>query len=230
MWIRITKIGIKQIDASHLENPKKPGSPMTLNLYQLESRAVFFVVKSKKAIAKYLETSTGTRIPKRKWSPQMEELARNESAKVTLLKGGFKITLLGWPVLLLAIYLIGYAIYETVTLPVRKEAYKQEMAASATVHEGDIYFGNYRFYKEKGNFVGSKGGFGWFKVVSIENDTYHIARSVEMSDTAKPKEAMNSTDFEEETSAVKAKELEAYTKQFISEDGLIEFTAQEKKD
>lgn len=77
--------------------------------------------------------------------------------------------------------------------------------------------------------LGSQGGFGWFKVVKIENDIYHIAKSTEISDTAKPKEQMNSTDFEQEASAVKAKELEAYTKQFISEDGLIEFNLNEKK-
>lgn len=40
MWIRISKIGLKQVDATHLKNPKNPGSPMTLNLYQAESRTV----------------------------------------------------------------------------------------------------------------------------------------------------------------------------------------------
>src|SRR3546814_20339279 len=76
---------------------------------------------------------------------------------------------------------------------------------------------------------GSQGGFGWFKVVRIENGTYHIAKSVEMSNTAKPKEELNSTEFEQETNAVKAKELEAYAKQFVYEDGLIEFNLNEKK-
>lgn len=77
--------------------------------------------------------------------------------------------------------------------------------------------------------LGSEGGFGWFKIVSIDNDTYLISKSVEISKTAKPKEQMNSTDFEQETSAVKAKEMEAYTKQFVSEDGLIEVNLNEKK-
>src|SRR3546814_14519572 len=100
--------------------------------------------------------------------------------------------------LLFAFALFGYAGYETATLPAQKKAYQQKMAQKATVREGDIYFGRYRIYKEKGNMLGSEGGFGWFKVVRIENGTYHIAKSVEMSDTAKPKEQMNNTDFEQE--------------------------------
>ncbi|MBC9797135.1 hypothetical protein [Sinomicrobium weinanense] len=231
MWIRVSKTSVKQVDAAHLKNPKNPGTPMTLNLYQAESRTVFFVIKSKKAIGEYLETPTGRRIPKRKWSPQMEELSRSQSAMVSPLKGGFKVTLLGWPVLLLVIYLIGNAVYETATLPARKKAYEQEMAELATVHEGEIYFGRYRVYKEKGNFMDSKeSGFGWFKVIKVEDDTYHIAKSVEISDIAKPKEELNSSDFEEESFVVKAKELEAYHKAFASEDRLVEIVLSEKKE
>src|SRR3546814_5685745 len=92
---------------------------------------------------------------------------------------------------LFAFALIGYAVYETDTLPAQKKAYQQKMAQKATVREGDIYFGRYRIYKEKGNMLGSEGGFGGFKVVRIENGTYHIAKSVEMSNTAKPKEELN---------------------------------------
>ncbi|WP_262709342.1 hypothetical protein [Sphingobacterium alkalisoli] len=40
---------------------------------------------------------------------------------------------------------------------------------------------------------------------------------------------MNSTDFEQEAIAVKAKELEAYQKSFVSEDGLIDIYLNEKK-
>src|SRR3546814_1727487 len=130
---------------------------------------------------------------------------------------------------LFAFALIGDAVDETATLPAQKKAYQQKMAQKATVREGDIYVGRYRIYKEKGNMLGSQGGFGWFKVVRIENGTYHIAKSVEMSNTAKPKEEMNRTEFEQETNAVKAKELEAYAKQFVSDDGLIEFNLNEKK-
>src|SRR3546814_11974601 len=101
------------------------------------------------------------------------------------------------------------------------EAHQQEMTEKARVDEGDIYFGRYRIYKEKGNMLGSQGGFGWFKVVRIENGTYHIAKSVEMSNTAKPKAELNSTEFETETNAVKAKEMEDHAKTFVSEDDII---------
>jgi len=229
MWFRITDIILNRVDANHLENPKNPDSPMALVLFQRESRTVLHVYKPEKVFPQYIETPAGNRIPKRKWSTQMNDFAQQEIAKLPPQKGVRKLTIFGWILFLFAFALIGYAVYETATLPAQRKAYQQEMAEKAAVSEGDIYFGRYRIYKEKGNMLGSQGGFGWFKVVKIENDIYHIAKSTEISDTAKPKEQMNSTDFEQEASAVKAKELEAYTKQFISEDGLIEFNLNEKK-
>lgn len=229
MWIRITDIIVDRVDANHLENPKNPDSPMALALFQRESRSVLHVYKPKKVFPQYIETPAGNRIPKRKWSTQMNDFAQQEIAKLPPQKGVRKLTIFGWILFLFAFALIGYAVYETATLPAQKKAYQQEMAEKATVSEGDIYFGRYRVYKEKGNMLGSQGGFGWFKVVKIENDTYHIAKSVEISDTAKPKEELSNTDFEQKTSAVKAKELGAYAKQFLSEDGLIEFNLDEKK-
>lgn len=229
MWFRITKIGIKQVDATHLENPENAGNPMMLTLYQQESRTAFFVSVNKRVFAEYLKTPAGTRIPRRKWSSQMDEFARAESGKLPPRKSRFRLTVPGWAFFLFAFGLLGYLAYTGVQAPASMEAYQKEMNEKANVAEGDVYFGTYRIYKEKGNVLGSEGGFGWFKVVSIENGIYHIAKGVEMSETAKPKEELNSIDFEQETSAVKAKALEAYTKQFISEDGLIEFSLNEKK-
>src|SRR3546814_10964357 len=102
---------------------------------------------------------------------------------------------------LFAFALIGDAVDETATLPAQKKAYQQKMAHKATVREGDIYFVRYRIYKEKGNMLGSEGGFGWFKVVRIENGTYHISKSVEISDTAKPNVQMNTSNFQNEHNA-----------------------------
>lgn len=230
MWFSIAEIIVKRVDATHLENPVHPGSPMELGLFQREVRTIIYVQRTKKVLPQYYETPGGDRIPMRKWSSEMNDFAQDKMAKLPPQKGMRKFTIFGWLLLLLCFYLIGYAVYETDTLPAQKEVYKQEMAELATVHEGDIYFGRYRIYKEKGNFLGSEGGFGWFKVVSIESDTYHIAKSVEISNNAKPKEEMNSTDFEQATSAVKAKDLGAYTKQFLSEDGLMEFNFDQKKE
>lgn len=230
MWFRITDIIVNRVDANHLENPKNPGSPMVLALFQRESRTVLHVYKAKKVFPQYIETPAGNRIPKRKWTTQMNDFAQREIVKLPPQKGMRKVTIFGWILFLFGFTLIGYAVYETATLPAQKKAYQQEMTEKATVHEGEIYFGRYRVYKEKGSMLGSQGGFGWFKVVKIENDTYHIAKSTDISETAKPKEQMNSTNFEQETSAVKAKELEAYTKQFVSEDGLTEFNFNERKE
>lgn len=229
MWIRISKISVRQVDASHLQNPKSGDNPMVLNLYQQESRMAFFVSTYKKVLTEYLEIPNGSRIPKQKWSAEMSQFAEVELAKTPPQKGSFKLTVVGWLFFLFAFGLLGYLVYDGMQAPARKEAFEQRITEKAKVAAGDIYFGRYRAYKEKGNMLGSEGGFGWFKVVAIENDTYYISKSTEISKTAKPKEQMNSTDFEVKKSAVKAKELEAYTKQFVSEDGLLEFNLNEKK-
>lgn len=229
MWIRISKIDVKQLGATNLDNPVKAGSPMALALYQQEGRTAFFISMNKRVFAEYRETPAGTLIPKRKWTPEMDQFARAELAKIPTQKGVFKLTVFGWLFFLLAFGFLGYLFYEGMQAPAKREAYEQRMTDQATVEAGDIYFGRYRIYKEKGNMLGSQGGFGWFKVLRIENDHYHIAKSVEISKEAKPKEQMNSTDFEPEATVVKAKELEAYSKQFISEDGLTEFNFNEKK-
>lgn len=229
MWIQISKVDLKQVDAAGLDNPVNADSPMVLAFYQQESRMAFFISMHKKVLVEYRQT-TGTLIPKRKWTTEMDRFARAELAKVPPQKGVFKLTVVGWLFFFFAFGLLGYLIYDGIREPARQEAYQQRMDEKATVAEGDIYFGHYRIYKEKGSVLGSQGGFGWFKVVKIENGTYHIAKSVEISKTARPKEQMNSTDFETEAAALKAKELEAYTKQFVSDDGLTEFNFNEKKD
>ena len=95
---------------------------------------------------------------------------------------------------------------------------------------GDVYFGRYEIYKEKGNPLGMEGRFGWFKVLNVDGDTYHIATSTEMSRGHQPKEQMNSTDFETETlPAVKLSEQTGYNIRFISDDGLTEIYITDKK-
>lgn len=230
MWIRISKIDLKQVDATHLENPKNEDKPMVLVLYQQENRTAFFVTKHRKVFAEYLETPTGKLVRRRKWSPEMKNFAQEELAKLPPQKGVFRLTVVGWIFFILALGFFGYLTYEGIQEPAKKAAYQQDMAVKATVSKGDIYFGRYRIYQEKGNMIGSEGGFGWFKVVNIEGDSYHIAKSTDISKTAKPKEEMNSTDFEDGTSAVKAKELGAYYKHFLSDDGLVEFTFDAKKE
>ncbi|PRD45480.1 hypothetical protein [Sphingobacterium haloxyli] len=229
MWIRVADIGLKQIDANQLENPKNLGTPMVLDLFQRETGTAFWIVKNKKVFTRFLEIPSGKTIPKRKWTDKMKTFAQSEMEKISPQKGRIKVTIFGWLLLLFAFGTLGYVAYEGLQAPGKAAKFQQRMAEASTVHEGDIYMGRIGVYKEKGNSLGMEGGFGFFKVVKINGDTYQIAKSVEMSKTAKPKEQLNSTDFEQETFAVKAKELEAYQKSFVSEDGLVEIYFSEKK-
>src|SRR3546814_8498203 len=113
------------------------------------SRTALHVHKTKKVFPQYIETPAGNRIPKRKWSTQMNDFARQEIAKLPPQKGVRKLTIFGWMLFLFAFALIGYAVYEMATLPAQKKAYQQKMAQKATVREGDIYFGRYRIYDRK---------------------------------------------------------------------------------
>jgi len=230
MWIKITKIIINKVDAIHLDNPRNSENPMELILFQQEASTAFFISRNKKVLAEYYEKLTSRPIAKRKWNPEMHRFVQQELSKLPVHKGLFKITIIGWLFLLLAFGLLGYLAYEGLQEPIKREAYEQKMTEKSAVAVGDIYFGNYRFYKEKGNMLGSVGGFGWFKVVAIDQGVYRIAKSKEISKQAKPKEQMNSREFEVETSAVIAKNHEAYNKQFVSQDGLIEFNFEEKQE
>lgn len=229
MWIRIQDISVQQLDASHLKHPTTGDGPMVLNLFQREARTAFFVSRNKRTYSQYITHGKGSVVPRRKWTDEMKSFAHQELGKLPAQKGEFRVTIIGWLFLLLAFGVLGYITYDGLQAPARKKAFEERQVEMAAVNQGDIYFGNYRTYKEKGNVLGSEGGFGWFKITKIEGDKYHIAKSVEISRAHKPKEQMNSTDFEQQASIVKAKELEAYSKIFISEDGLQEFNFQDKK-
>jgi len=231
MWITITDLSVKQVAADQLSNPKNPGNPMILNLFQREGRMAFWVTKNKRAYPQYIEASTGKIISKRKWTEEMSAFAQQELAQLPPQKTVFRITVFGWIFLLGALALLGYLVYDgLVASPQRSEQFEQRQAEKAKVSEGDIYLGRIEVYKEKGTPLGMKGEFGCFKVVKVEGDTYHLAKSTEMNKTAKPLEQMNSSDFEQQAIVVQAKELSAYYKTFVSEDGLTEISFQEKKE
>ncbi|GAB3019393.1 hypothetical protein GCM10027051_25600 [Niabella terrae] len=230
MWIRITNLSIKQLDARHLINPSNPDKPMVLNLFQVEGRTAFWVSKHKRVIPQFLDANNRKVVPKRKWTEEMKGFAQSELAQIPPQKRVFKLTVFGWIFFLGACALLGYLVYDgTVSGPQRKKQFEQRQADAAMVKVGDIYLGRIEVYKERQNPIGMEGAFGCFKVVKIDGDTYQIAKSSEMSKTAKPLEQMNSTDFEPETVKVQAKELSAYNKTFTSEDGLTEISFQEKK-
>lgn len=226
MWIRISEISVKKMDANHLENPKNPGSPMALNLFQREYRTAFYISKNKKLYPQYLETPSGTPIPTRKWTDKMKDFAQTEIEKMPLQKGLFKMTIFGWLFFLFAFGTLGYLIYDGVQAPAKMKKHQEMLVQKETISVGDIFFGHYEVYKKNetsGIRITSGIGFGWFKVVKIENDIYYLAKGKEMSKSHKPGDQLNSTDFETETTPSKIKENEAYSKRLISNDGNTEF-------
>jgi len=229
MWISITDISVKQIDASHLKSPVGPNNQMILNLFQREGRSAFWLTQNKRVYPQYIDTATGKVISRRKWTDQMKSFAQKELDNLPPQKGRFKITIVGWILLLFVVGIFGYITIEAVQAPAKKRQYQQELAKKARVAEGDIYLGKIEVYKEKGNPLGMKLEFGWFKIQKIENDTYYIAKSVEMAKKSQDVKPQSNTKFSETNIAVKPKELEAYYKTFISEDGLTEISLTEKK-
>ncbi|SJN46944.1 hypothetical protein FM107_15080 [Sphingobacterium sp. JB170] len=229
MFFSIRQNQIATHKTEGLENPNKTGNAMELVLFRTEGRSFFHTSHTKQAFGEYWDVVQGKEIPKRLWTTEMKANCTTKVKEAPSPPFFFKVTIVGWLFLLLAFGIIGSLVYEGIQAPKQAEKYQQELTEKARISEGDVYFGNYRVYKEKGNVIGSEGGFGWFKVVKIEDSTYHISKSVETSDVAKPKEEVNSTDFEQETNAVKAKELGAHHKSFVSEDGLVEFSFSEKK-
>lgn len=223
MWFRISDIIIARIKAAHLQHPEKAEGSMILELFQRESRSALHVYTAKKVFPQYRDTASGKRIPRREWTAGMREFAQDAIQDLPPRQTLRRITVFGWLFILLAAASISYAVYETLSLPAQKQAYREKLAEKSVVSPGEVFFGNYREYKEKGNMLGSKGGFGWFKVVRIEADTYYIAKSTDLSSNAKPKTQMDSTEFEAQAQPVKARELSAYNKRFVSEDGLTEF-------
>ncbi|WP_417361545.1 hypothetical protein [Galbibacter sp.] len=230
MWISITDISVKQVDANHLRNPNGPGNQMILNLFQREGRSAFWVTQNKRVYPQYLDAATGKVISRRKWTDQMKSFAQKELDNLPPHKGRFKITIVGWIFLLFTIGIFGYIMIEALQAPAKKRQYQQELAEKARVAEGDIYLGRIEVYKEKGNFLGMNLEFGWFKIQRIENGTYYISKSVAMAKNSQDVKPQSNTEFSETPIVVKPKELEPYYKTFISEDGLTEISLTEKKE
>lgn len=103
------------------------------------------------------------------------------------------------------------------------------IAMEQTPVAGDIYFGRYEAYKETDERLASEVGFGWFKVVKVEGNVYHIAKSTQMNKTHKPKEELNNTDFETEGTPVKITEQAGYMINMKSTDDKMEIYITTKK-
>ena len=125
MWISITDISVKQVDASHLRSPVGPDNQMILNLFQREGRSAFWVTQNKRVYPRYLDAATGKIISKSKWTDQMQSFAQRELANLPPQKGRFKITVVGWIFLLLVIGTLGFIIKQEFQAPAKKQQYQK---------------------------------------------------------------------------------------------------------
>lgn len=228
MFFSIQKIEQAAHDTDTLQNPKNPGNPMVLGIYRNKIGTVIYSIHTKKTFGEYWDKVEKKKIPKRLWTPEMKEFYKQKALEAPKPPYLYKITIVGWIFVLGAIALFGYLIYDSAKPPLPKS--EEYVAMEAAPAEGDIYFGRYEIYKEKGNPLGMEGRFGWFKVLKVDGDVYHIARSTEMNRGHKPKEQLNSTDFETESMPpVKLTEQTGYNLRFKSDDGLTEVYITDKK-
>ncbi|RAV28960.1 hypothetical protein [Sinomicrobium soli] len=228
MFFIINKIEQASHSTERLRNPKSPNSPMVLSVYRNKVRTIIYTLYTKKAAGEFRDNTTGKKIARRHWTPEMKAFARQKIAEAPKPPFVFKMTVVGWLFALFFTGVFGYLIYDSVKPPLPKPEKVVAMEQAPAV--GDIYFGRYEIYREKGNPLGMEGNFGWFKILEVEGDVYHIAKSVEMSKQHKPGSQLNSTDFETGSmTPVKISEQSGYDIRFKSEDGLTEIYITDKK-
>lgn len=227
MFFVINKVEQAVHRTDGLHNPKNPSKPMVLGIYRTQSRTALFTVYSKKAYGEFWDDETQKKIANRYWTPEMKAFARQKVAEAPKPPYIFKLTIVGWIFVAIMIATMGLIVYQETKPPVPKSAEYVAMEQAPVV--GDIYLGRYEAFKEAGERIASEIGFGWFKVVKVEADVYHMAKSTGMSKTHKPKEELNSTDFETEGTPVKITEQAGYMINMKAIDGKMEIYLTEKK-
>ena len=191
-------------------------------------RAAIISVNTKKAFGEFWDDVEQKIIPRRSWSSEMKTFAAEKIAAAPKPPFIFKLTIWGWIFVLLIVALFAYLIYDSTKPPLPQS--EVAMAMEKTPAPGDIFFGNYELYKEKGNPVGAEVRFGWFKISKVEAGTYFLVKSTEMNKSYKPKEQMNSSSFEtEEMPPVKITEQTGYNIRFKSDDGKATIYITDKK-
>lgn len=227
MFFVINKIEQAVHRTDNLQNPKTPGNAMLLGIYRNKVRTALYTMYTKKTFGEYWDEVENKKIPKRLWTPEMHAFYTHKAKEAPRPPFIFKATIIGWIFLLLVISVFGLLIYEGVKPPIPKTA--EHVAMEKLPVTGDIYFGHYETYKEKGNPLGVKIGYGWFKIVKIEDDTYFVAKSTEMSKSHQPKEQLNSAHFEADGIPLKLEEQTGYNLRLKSADGLTEVYITDKK-
>ncbi|WP_185218040.1 hypothetical protein [Sphingobacterium mizutaii] len=228
MFFVISKIELAVHRADELPNPKTPFNPMVLGIYRTQSRTALFTVYSKKAFGEFWDQVEQKKIANRLWTPEMKAFAKHKLDEVPQPPFIFKLTIIGWIFVALVIATMGLIVYQEVKPPVPKSA--TYLAMEETPKVGDVFYGHYENYKEKGNPIGAEIGFGWFKIVKVEGSDFYLSKSTGMSKTSKSKEQLNNSHFETATlPAVQLLEQTGYNIRFKTADGLTEIYITDKK-
>lgn len=227
MFFAIHTIEQASYNAIGLENPKTAANRMVLAVNRQLMRSALFTVYAKKAFGEFRDSTTGEKIPSRMWTPEMKAFAQQKLADAAKPPFIFKFTIVGWIFVLLVITTFGLIGYNSFKPPVPKSPAYVAMQKAPAV--GDIYFGHFESFKEAGERIASEIGFGWFKVTQAEGNTYSIIKSKQMNKSHKPKEELNSTDFESDAVSVRITEQAAYMIHMESTDGKMKVYITDKK-
>jgi len=229
MFFSIQQNHLSTFKTDGLENPKNPGNDMELALFRTEGRTFFHTSHSKQAFGEYWDVVQGKKIPKRFWTAEMKAYYTQKAQEAPKPPFFFKITPIGWIFLLASVGFLGYLIYDGNKAPLPKS--EVVIAMEQSLAEGDIYFGHFEEYKDSEQLgrISSGLGYGWFKVVKVEGETYHLVKSTEMSKHHQPKEQLDSINFATETIPAKIKEKGTYSIRLLSLDGNSEFYFDDKQ-
>lgn len=227
MFFVINKLELSAYDITEMQNPKNPSNPMVMGLYRTQSKTALFTVHSKKALAEFWDNTARKKIARRLWTPEMKAFATQKIAHAPKPSYIFKFTIVGWIFVALVASAFGLITYEAVKPPIPKSTESVAMEQKPVV--GDLYFGRFEAFKEPTDRIASSLGFGWFKILHVDGDVYHIAKSTEMSTTHKAKEVLNSTDFETEGTTVKITEQSGYLITMKATNGKMEISITDKQ-
>ncbi|MGN0003445.1 MAG: hypothetical protein ACI35V_08425 [Sphingobacterium composti] len=226
MFLSLSKIDVGTYQDTRLINPINPNNPLVLTFYRTKSHAAFFTVYSKQVEPVFWDGVTQKRISRGKWSQKMHAFVKRNINDVQKPPFIFKFTIVGWIFVLALIGFFSYLTYNGLKPAGPKS--ERFVAMHKNPVAGDIYFGRFEQFKTKDDRIAYKNGFGWFKVVKVDDSAYYMSKSKEMSKSALPKESLNSVDFENESVPVLIKEL-GFQISMESVDGLLEVYLTDKK-
>ncbi|WP_346239074.1 hypothetical protein ABDK00_010080 [Niabella insulamsoli] len=228
MFFLVQQYEAARFSADHLQNPQTPGQTMALLFLRTQMRMAICTVHSRKAVGQFWNVVTNKKIPKRMWSTEMKDFYKSRYNEIPKPPFVFKLTYFGWIFALLVVFFWAYLIYDSTKPPMPKSA--QAVAMAKTPVAGDVYFGHYEKYREKGTPVGSEIRFGWFIIRKVTDDNFYLSKGTGMSSNHKPKEQMDNSSFETETlPPLKLSEQSGYNIRFKSADGLTEVYITDKK-